>query len=154
MSIYSNYPTGSYILYGGRTESPRKGFKFKKYPSWGTIAKSKTDPNLIYVFEPFNGKEFWGDKPYTLAFQRANGSWVRYDWNDKVNSFETISFEGDKKELDIKTSKIDKIKIGAIKQNTFAELESELDGIVDLSGDLTDKINTDEILNFSPDSLK
>ena len=83
MSNYSNYPTGSHILYGGRTQPPRKGFKFKKYPSWGTIAKSETDPDLIYVFEPHLGKEFWEGQNIrqetldSLAFQRDNGCWVR-----------------------------------------------------------------------------
>lgn len=168
MPIYSNYPTGSHILYGGRTESPRKGFKFKKYPSWGTIAKSKTDPNLIYVFEPHLGKEFWEgqDIPQetldSLAFQRDNGSWVRYDWNQKTNSFETIDVEEDsetgKKQLSIETSgasgsKIEKFKVSAIKESIFEKLKTELDGIINLTEGLTDKINTDEILNFSPDSL-
>lgn len=168
MPIYSNYPTGSHILYGGKTEPPRKGFKFKKYPSWGTIAKSKTDPNLIYVFEPHLGKEFWEGQGIpqetldSLAFQRDNGSWVRYDWNQKTNNFETIDVEEDsetgKKQLSIETSgasgsKIEKFKVSAIKESVFEKLKTELDGIINLTEGLTDKINTDEILNFSPDSL-
>ena len=169
MSNYSNYPTGSHILYGGRTESPRKGFKFKKYPSWGTIAKSKTDPNLIYVFEPHLGKEFWEGQNIpqetldSLAFQRDNGSWVRYNWNQKINNFETIDVEEDsgtgKKQLSVETSgisgkKIEKLKVAAIKDEIFDQLKSDLDGIVILSGDLTDKINIDEMLDFSSESPK
>ena len=161
MSKYSSFPVGSEILYGGNVESPRKGFKFAKTPSWGTIAKSKTDSNLIYVFEPTLGKEFWetGLPIDSLDFQRENGSWVRYDWVKKTNSFETIDFNGQTKKLDIKSShygqsETSSIEFNSILNETFEELNSKLDEIINLSSDLTDKINTDEILNFSPDSLK